>query len=109
MIARTWMGRTQVNDGEAYLAYLQETGVRDCLDTPGNRGVMVLRSVAGDEARFLFVSFWDSMEVVRGFAGDDPERARYYDEDRAYLLDLPPTVDHFEVALHRGSGPEQVP
>jgi heme-degrading monooxygenase HmoA len=104
MIARTWLGRTDVEAGAAYLGYLEETGVRDCLETPGNRGVMVLRSMAGDEARFLFISFWDSMEVIRAFAGDDPERARYYDEDRAFLLDLPPTVDHFEVALHRSPG-----
>lgn len=101
MIARTWLGRTDAGDVDNYLEYLKETGARDCLRTPGNRGVMVLRSVNAGEARFLFISFWESMEVIRAFAGDELGRARYYVEDRKYLLDFPSTVDHFEVALHQ--------
>jgi len=101
MIARTWLGRTRADAGDTYLGYLEDTGVRECADTDGNRGVLVLRRTRGDVAEFLFVSFWDSMDAVRGFAGPDPERARYYDEDREYLLEMPPTVDHYEVAARR--------
>ncbi len=35
--------------------------------------------------------------AIRRFAGDDVERARYYPEDRAYLLELEPGVAHYEV------------
>jgi len=31
------------------------------------------------------------------FAGPDPERARYYPEDKGFLLEFEPTVTHYEV------------
>jgi hypothetical protein len=41
----------------------------------------------------------------RAFAGDPPDQARYYPEDTAFLLELTPTVDHYEfIAL-----PDQAP
>ena len=51
----------------------------------------------GDQAHFLFISFWDSMDSIRGFAGANVERAHYYPEDAEYLLELEPTVSHYEV------------
>ncbi|HEX8693583.1 MAG TPA: hypothetical protein VF746_14265 [Longimicrobium sp.] len=98
MIARLWQGATRAEDSERYTAYLEETGVKECRATPGNRGVLVLRRVDGGRAEFLFASFWDSPEAVRAFAGDDVERAVYYPEDRRYLLELDPHVRHWEVA-----------
>lgn len=97
LIARLWHGVTPAARADAYAAYLQHTGVADCRSTPGNRGVQVLRRVAFGEAHFLFISFWDSLDAIRAFAGDDVERARYYPEDREYLLELEPTVTHYEV------------
>jgi len=37
------------------------------------------------------------MDAIRIFAGEDVERAHYYPEDREYLLELEPTVTHYEV------------
>src|SRR5712691_3503755 len=92
LIARVWHGATAAARGDAYAAYLETTGVQDCRATPGNRGVQVLRRSVGDEAHFLFISFWESMDAIRAFAGADVERARYYPEDRTYLLELEPKV-----------------
>ncbi len=97
MIARAWHGATPATQSEAYTAYLVQTGVKDCLATPGNRGVQVLRRVSGDRAEFVFISFWESLEAIRAFAGRDIERARYYPEDRHYLLTLEPTVTHYDL------------
>jgi hypothetical protein len=47
------------------------------------------------------VSFWTSMEAIKGFAGPDPERARYYPEDEEFLLGFEPAVEHFEVLAGR--------
>ena len=97
-IARLWHGAVPAAKGDAYAAYLLRTGVPDCRTTPGNRGVEVLRRTTGGETHFLFVSFWDSMDAIRAFAGEDVERAHYYPEDRDYLLELEPTVTHYEVS-----------
>ena len=48
-------------------------------------------------AHFLFVSLWESFDAISAFAGADVEKARYYPEDRDYLLELEPTVTHYEV------------
>lgn len=97
LIARHWHGAVPAAKGDAYAAYLRRTGVQDCHTTPGNRGVEVLRRTVGGETHFIFISFWDSMDAIRAFAGDDVERARYYPEDRDYLIDLEPGVTHDEV------------
>lgn len=97
MIARLWHGATPAAKGDAYAAYLMNTGYKDCVATAGNRGVLVLRCEHGSRADFLFISFWDSLEAIRKFAGADIERAVYSPEDRDYLLELEPTVSHYEV------------
>ena len=56
-----------------------------------------MRRVEGESAHFLFVSFWESEEAIRRFAGDEIERARYYPEDASYLLELELDVAHYEV------------
>ena len=96
MIARVWRGVVPAGRGDAYAAYLDRTGVRDCRATPGNRGVLVLRCDEPDRTEFVFISLWESMDDIRGFAGEDVERARYYPEDRDFLLSLEPTVRHYE-------------
>jgi heme-degrading monooxygenase HmoA len=97
LVARIWHGVVPAAKGDAYAGYLRRTGVPDCRATPGNRGVDVLRRTVGGETHFLFVSFWESIDAIRGFAGDDVERAHYYPEDRDYLIELEPTVTHYEV------------
>jgi hypothetical protein len=42
-------------------------------------------------------SFWDSKDSIRGFAGEDVERARYYPEDKDFLLEFEPSVTHYAV------------
>jgi heme-degrading monooxygenase HmoA len=100
MIARTWHGVVRAADADAYHAYLLRTGVPDYRATPGNAGVYVLRRAEGDRTHFLLLTLWDSWDAVRAFAGDDPERARYYPEDRQYLLEREPHVTHYEVLEH---------
>lgn len=100
MIARTWHGMVPASRGDEYLAYLEHTGLPDYRATRGNRGVWVLRRTEGDRTHFLLLSLWESMESIRAFAGDDVERARYYPEDTAFLLELEPRVTHYDVVAH---------
>jgi heme-degrading monooxygenase HmoA len=99
MIARTWHGATPASKADEYLEFLKRTGVRDYRATPGNRGVYLLRRVGEDRADFLLVSFWDSYEAIRRFAGPDVEKAFYYPEDKDFLLEFERTVTHYEVLL----------
>ena len=98
MIARIWRGITLVEKADDYLAYLHETGLKDYAHTPGNRGVSVLRRNQGEHCEFMLISLWESMDAVRAFAGENPDRSVYYPEDEQYLLQMEPLVRHYEVA-----------
>jgi heme-degrading monooxygenase HmoA len=98
MIARIWHGVTPAAKADEYYAYLRRTGLVGYKATPGNRGTYARRRIEGDQAHFLMLTFWDSLDAVKAFAGPDVEKARYYDLDAQYLLELEPTVQHYEVA-----------
>lgn len=102
MIARTWHGAVPAEKADAYHEYLLETGLPDYKRTPGNRGVYIFRRIEGDTAHFLLLTLWDSLDAIRAFAGPDVERAKYYPEDETYLLELEPTVTHYEVLASPG-------
>lgn len=99
MIARIWHGVTPKAKADEYGEYLNKTGVTDYQATAGNRGVHVLRRVDGEQAHFLILTFWDSIEAIKEFAGEDIEKARYYPEDQDYLLEFEEKVAHYEVIV----------
>jgi heme-degrading monooxygenase HmoA len=99
MIARIWHGKTAAHKADEYLEYLNRTGIPDYQATEGNQGVYVLRRIEGDEAHFLLLTLWHSRDAVARFAGSDVEKARYYPEDKDYLLEFEPTVTHYEVLV----------
>lgn len=99
MIARTWHGRVPREKGDSYETFLHRTGLTDITATPGNQGVLLLRRTEGEETHFFLTSIWESVESVKRFAGEDYERARYYEEDRDFLLEFEPFVTHYDVVV----------
>ena len=97
MMARIWRGRTSPGRADGYADFLRRTAYPDYGDVEGNRGWILLRSDREDAVELTFVSFWESMDALRRYAGDDVERPKYYPEDRAALLELPDRADHYEV------------
>jgi len=102
MIARMWHGRTDAARADEYTQYLRDTGVTDLRGTPGNRAVLVLCNRSGDAADFTLISFWDSVDAIRRFAGQDVLKARYYERDADFLHELEPRVQHLEVVVSEG-------
>ncbi len=97
MIVRTWHGRTNASDAEIYRDYMIRTGIQELRSTPGNLGVQYWVRKEGDIAHTWIVSWWKDYESIRGFAGENIEIPRYYEEDKKYLLELEPLVQHAEV------------
>ena len=98
MITRIWRGITRAEQADAYVAFLEENALPQYARTPGNRGASVLRRAQGEHCEILLVSLWESMDAVRAFAGENPERSVYYPEEDRFLLDMEPLVRHYEVA-----------
>lgn len=97
MIMRVWRGWTRAEDAAAYERYLLATGYVGYTSTEGNRGVCFTRRDVGERAEFLLTSLWESWEAISAFAGDDPSRAVFYDEDDRFLVERELTVTHHEV------------
>jgi heme-degrading monooxygenase HmoA len=96
MVTRVWHGRTKSSDSEAYLEFLIKSGVTDYMATPGNIEVRIWREKEGDVTHFYTVSTWKDLDSIKAFAGEDIEKARYYPEDKNFLLEFEPTVKHYE-------------
>jgi len=98
MIARTWRGETAVADADAYVAYLERTGLAAYRATAGNRGAHLLRRELGTATEFVTLTFWDDLDAVRRFAGDDVTVAVFYPEDDRFLTARDLVAHHYEVA-----------
>jgi heme-degrading monooxygenase HmoA len=95
-ITRVWHGRTRLEDADTYLAYITRTGIAGYTSTPGNLSAKILRRTEGEICHFITLSEWDSYDSIRKFAGEDFEMAKYYDEDKKYLLEFEEKVIHYE-------------
>jgi heme-degrading monooxygenase HmoA len=97
MIARVWKGATRAADADAYLEYLDRTGHAEYRRVSGHRRTVTLRRIVDDRAEFVVLSFWESLDAVRGFAGADIEQAVFYPEDDRWLVQRDEHVAHFTV------------
>ena len=97
MIVRFWHGRVPSARALDYRTFLNEVAIPDYKSVPGLVSVHVLERPEGEVTHFLTMTFWESLEAIRGFAGDDLEAAKYCPEDKQYLLEFEPHVAHYEV------------
>ena len=102
MIARIWHGRTLTAKADEYQKYLDASGVARILKTQGNHGVEVLRKADGPRTDFVVISYWESIDAVKRFAGPDFERAVIMDRDKEFLIEVEPNVLHYEVVRTGG-------
>lgn len=96
-IVRVWRGWTRRADADEYEAYMRKMAVPAYAGVEGNRGMYLTRRDVGDNTEFFLVTLWTSMEALRRFAGQDPERAVFFPDDDRYLVDRDLTVTHYDV------------
>jgi hypothetical protein len=97
MIARLWHGMVPATKGDEYLDRMRKVALPDYKSTEGNRGAFCLFRVEGDVAHFDMLTFWEDIEAIKRFAGDEFRIAKYYDFDRGFLIELEPYVRHYVV------------
>jgi heme-degrading monooxygenase HmoA len=97
MIVRIWHGRTRRERADEYAAFLTMRAIPDYRGTAGNLDVAILRRDEGAVSHFLTVTRWESEDVIRAFAGNEVLKAKYYAEDKDFLLDFEDEVQHYTV------------
>lgn len=95
-VVRMWSGVVRAADRGAYVEYIEQTGLAEYRQTPGNLDAWLLTRDLGDgRTEVTTVSRWKSFEAIVGFAGDDIERAVFYPEDERFLLERDERVRHY--------------
>ena len=97
MIVRMWHGRVPTSKAGAYRAFTNERAIPDYQSVEGNISVHILERQEGEVTHFITLTFWENLEAIEGFAGEDVEVAKYYPEDQDFLLEFEPRVVHYEV------------
>ncbi len=82
---------------DAYRKFVNGRAIPDYRSVKGNLRVYILERREGDITHFVTLTFWENLEVIKGFAGEDIETAKYYPEDKDFLLEFEPTVKHYAV------------
>lgn len=107
-IERVWSARTTRDKAVTYAEYFRRVVVPELAAVAGYRGHRLLqRRTASDAAsgagpaaeaiEIVVVTEWESLDVIRGFAGDDVDSAVVHDEAAALFTDYDRTVRHYEV------------
>ncbi len=101
MISRIWHGWTVPANADAYEALLKSeifTGIQN-RNISGYRGIHLLRRDLGDEVEFITIMWFDSLEAVRVFAGEDYEAAVVLPKARALLARFDARSQHYTVEV----------
>ncbi|HSU15596.1 hypothetical protein [Longimicrobium sp.] len=99
MICRIWHGWTTPANADAYERLLR-TEIFHAIEgreIAGFRGIQLLRRDAGAEVEFVTLMWFDSLDAVRAFAGDDYERAVVPESARALLARFDERSAHYPV------------
>jgi heme-degrading monooxygenase HmoA len=97
MIARMWHGKVPASKAGAYREFLNARAIPDYQSVEGNLLVYILERNEGVVTHFITLTFWKDIDSIRAFAGADVEAAKYYPEDKDFLIEFEPTVMHYEV------------
>lgn len=99
MISRVWHGYTSPGNADSYEALLKSeifTGIAS-RGIAGYKGIQLFRRNLGEEVEFVTVMWFDSLDAVRVFAGEDYEVAVVPPKARAVLARFDARSQHYEV------------
>src|ERR671913_2108472 len=99
-IARIWRGRTPRRKADEYARYLYEHGIKPLEEKA--LGVQLFREDREAESEFVTISYWESVEAMARFAGDDPRRIHHLERDPEFLIDLPSGVQILDIVTASG-------
>jgi heme-degrading monooxygenase HmoA len=101
MISRIWHGYTTPVNADLYEKLLKEeifVGIKN-RNITGYKGIQLLRRQISDETEFITIMWFDTVDSVKKFAGDDYERAVVPDKAQKILSRYDKTSQHYEVKI----------
>jgi heme-degrading monooxygenase HmoA len=99
MINRVWHGWTTRANANSYEKFLHAEMLPGMHRVKGFKGATLLRRDAGDEIEFVTITLFDSIEAVKGFAGEDYEVAVVLREARKLLTHFDARSLHYDTVF----------
>lgn len=99
MITRIWYGWTLPENADAYEKLVREEVFDEIekMQIEGYQGMQFLRKEGTDEVEFISMMWFDKLENVKDFVGEDYEVAHIPEEARKLLSRYQERVNHYEV------------
>ena len=97
MIGRVWRGWAKPELADSYEELLTKETLPALHRVPGYKGSYFMRrTLDADEVEFVEITFWESMDAINAFAGEDNTKAVVPAETRAFLTRFDDRSVHFE-------------
>jgi len=101
MISRIWHGFTTKNNADTYENLLKTeifVGIKD-RHIKGYKGIQLLRRELPGETEFIAVMWFDSLDSVKDFAGNEYEKAVVPEKAQKVLSRFDKTLQHYSVIV----------
>jgi heme-degrading monooxygenase HmoA len=99
MIARIWKARATQEHVREYADYLKSTVVPELSAIHGYQGVTLLQRDQNGAVEVTVITWWESLESIRAFAGEAIETAVVHDSAARMLIDFNRSVEHHQVTF----------
>ena len=99
MVARIWYGYASIENADAYEKFLKTEFLPaiEQKEIPGYRRFQLLRKEENGDVTFVTIMWFDSLEQIKAFAGDDYEKAIVHPTAQALLKKYDQYSHHFEL------------
>jgi hypothetical protein len=103
MICRLWRGWTTPDNAEAYERIVRGEVIPgiEARKIPGFRHIDLMKRAAGDEVEFQTLMWFDSLDAVKAFMGEDYSVSHVPDAALAVLKRFDERAAHYEVIDRR--------
>jgi heme-degrading monooxygenase HmoA len=99
MITRIWHGWTTKENADRYEALLKSEILPGIHRIQGYRGATLLRRESSSETEFITLTYFESLDDVKAFAGDDYEVAVVPPHARELLFHFDERSAHYETVF----------
>jgi heme-degrading monooxygenase HmoA len=99
MIARFWSAQTTGAQAPGYVDHLKNQVLPTLKKVDGYAGGLLLEREVSDGVEIIVITFWQSLDSIRGFAGNNLEEAVVADEAASLLTQFDRHVRHYELVV----------
>jgi heme-degrading monooxygenase HmoA len=103
VVARVWHGKTPREKADGYEKYLAGA-ITKFPSIKGNLGYQLMRIDGGPDGdqytEFQVISYWESLDAIHAYAGQDIRRTRDLPRDKEFLVGMEPYVRNYELRVN---------